>query len=516
MSDTLYVAGDLSGIQDYVLSVSTAGGGQARRLRARSFYVQVIEEIASRIVAKEFGIRWEEAVVLQGGGQFLLRLPASAQMEQRLQEVRERLEPELYRETRAELALTLASGCSLEEVLSRKEREKRRLWASRMTANDHWDASALSQEPLGASPCKICGRQAATHTQWDDEEEIRVCARCYDDTQIGKLLPTASSLELCSSGGDFQVLGRGLRFNPSTPAAGVQPLHAPRLHVPADATFKDIAEKAQGDNLLAVFKADVDSMGAKLGEMQRRDPSLASLRSFSRDLDNFFSRQVQGKLHSGAWQWVYTIYSGGDDLLLVGPWNVMLDFAEEVHRDFMAGPGNRYGLTLSAGIALTNYRVPIRHGVEQADLLLDCAKGRAQPPETRGNTPNSRAGGAPEPPKDRCAALGWVWKWERHSAILNQAKQIKQWIDDGVCPRTMIHRLLSLANRQDPLRSAHWAYEVGRNFPKASAPSPKSREFRAWGETVLAEILENTGATRELAVELRYALIASRLRRENS
>jgi CRISPR-associated protein Csm1 len=509
VNDTLYVAGHLSGIQDYVLSVSAAGGGQARRLRARSFYVQVIEEIAARAVAEKFGEPWQAAVVSRGGGQFLLRLRASERAEGTLLEVREWLEAQLYRETHAELALTLAWGPSPEEARSRKETEKRRLWASKMTRHQRWNASALSLQPLG-SPCQVCGRQAATHTLPDDEEKIPVCIRCHDDTEIGRLIAKSGRVELCSSGGDFQVLGHRLRFNPSTPALDPQPLHASVLHVPEGKTFKDIAGEAEGDNLLAVLKADVDDMGAKLSKL---GDDLAALKTFSRALDDFFSRTVQDKLRQPEWSSIYTIYSGGDDLLLVGPWNLVLDFAGDLYRDFVAGPGKQHQLTLSAGVALTNYRVPIRHAVEQADSLLEWAKGRARPEFMIKNRDRPQDANEPqESPKDRCAALEWVWKWERHFEILAQAKQIKRWIGPGVCPRAMAHRLLSLAVRQDPLRTAHWAYEVGRNFPKADAPSAEARQFRAWGQKVLAEMLENPAATRELAVMLRYALIATRPR----
>jgi CRISPR-associated protein Csm1 len=512
VKDTLYVAGDISGIQDYVLSVSTLGGGQARRLRARSFFVQVVEELAARAVHEELGAAGEEEVVFRGGGQFLVRLQVAVGAEEKLCRLRASLEAKLHRDTQGALGFTLAWGRSVGEALERKEREKRRPWASTTTREGSWQAGSFPLDPLVPRPCDVCGRRPTTQTLRDEGEEIGVCVRCYDDTEIGRRLPSADRLELCSSGGDFHVLARGLRFNTSTLASNCQVLHAPKLHVPADMTFKDIADRAQGDNLLGVLKADVDSMGAKLAEMRG---DLGALKEFSRALDDFFSRQLQQKLETEPWSWIYTIYSGGDDLLLVGPWDLVLDFAEEVHRDFRWGPATQYGLTFSAGIALTNYRVPIRHAVERADELLELAKGRRPPESTVTNIKPCHLAAEPqENPKNHCAALGWAWKWERHTAILAEAKRLKAWIDQGICPRSMVHRLLSLADRQDPLRTAQWAYEVGRNFPKSNATSPEARALRAWGERVLAEILEDPGAARELAVQLRYALIASRPRRE--
>ncbi|HEX5482333.1 MAG TPA: hypothetical protein VFZ08_06875 [Terriglobia bacterium] len=501
MSEELFVVGDFSGIQDYVLSVSSLGGGQARRLRARSFFIQAAEEIAAHAVLDGFEVSWDDGVIFHGGGRFLLRLPAAAEAEEKLSQLRKDLESSLHRETQAGLCLTLAWGRSLDEALRRKEHEKRRPWALTVAGDDGWHVANLALDSLTPRPCAICSRKAADKTLLEDEAEIQVCSRCHDDTKIGQVLPQPGRFEIADDGG-FSVLGRGLRFHAGASPPSPHALQTPNLYVPAGMTFKEIADNACGDNRLVVLKADVDSMGAKLGE-RRHNPE--ELKKFSRDLDDFFSRQVQEKLRGDPWQPIYTIYSGGDDLLVVGPWNLALDFAGEVCREFAAGPGNRYGLTFSAGIALTDYHVPIRHAVEQADELLECAKGRAK-------------AGCPLlaiPPKNACAALGSVWKWDRHETILDEAKRLKSWIEEGVCPRSMAHRLLSLAEGADPLRTAHWAYEVGRNFPRSNAATDQGRAFRAWGEKVLAEILENPAATRELAVELRYALIATRPRRES-
>ena len=46
MSDARYLAGDLSGIQRFVLRVKSAGKAQAKRLRARSFLLELVERAA--------------------------------------------------------------------------------------------------------------------------------------------------------------------------------------------------------------------------------------------------------------------------------------------------------------------------------------------------------------------------------------------------------------------------------------------------------------------------------------
>ena len=157
------------------------------------------------------------------------------------------------------------------------------------------------------------------------------------------------------------------RYIPSSP--GGEPL-----------TFEEIAAKSTGDRLLAILKADVDDMGVKVGQIAGQDSPegrhYEQLQSFSRSLHSFFVDRVQDMLKD-SWPLIYTIYAGGDDLLLVGPWNVMLDFAGALDREFESGPGREYGpLTLSAGVALTPYHVPVRHSVGRGEELLEQAKGR--------------------------------------------------------------------------------------------------------------------------------------------
>ena len=68
----MIVLGDISGIQSYVFDVAEEGGGQARRLRARSFFVQLLAEAAALRVRRALGWR-PEAVLLCGAGKFTLR-----------------------------------------------------------------------------------------------------------------------------------------------------------------------------------------------------------------------------------------------------------------------------------------------------------------------------------------------------------------------------------------------------------------------------------------------------------
>jgi hypothetical protein len=369
-----------------------------------------------------------------------------------------------------------------------------------MLGPDGWRVDLMSMGDLG-HPCEVCHRQRATIARDDDGEIVHVCPRCDGDTEIGKMLPQIDNVGIVSSPAQFSVLGCGLEFSArgAVPGGGPVVPRSLRRHVPVDhsgklLTFEQIADAAKGDNLLGVLKADADNVGVKVGEIARQDPNLEALRRFSFDLDYFFGEEVQSELNKSAWQTIYSVYSGGDDLLLVGPWNVILDFAGTVQQAFAEGPGKKYGFTLSAAVSLAPYRLPIRHGVERADHLLEVQAKRD--------------------PKNQCAAMGGVWNWQDHGRVLEHCKQIVGWIESGTCGRALIHRLLLIAESRDRKKAALWAYQVGRNFPSRNAARREEREFRQWGEGALAGLHQPNGSDMsQVAVGLRYALVATRPRR---
>jgi len=251
-------------------------------------------------------------------------------------------------------------------------------------------------------------------------------------------------------------------------------------------TFEELAAMAAGAPRLAALKADVDDMGLHVSATAASDPTLRRLRRFSRELHAFFSDGLQDLARS--YGQIYTLFAGGDDLMLVGPWDVLLHFAGTLQKQFGAGPGRRYpGLTLSAGIALAPYRVPVRHVVERAEQLLKQAKSR--------------------PGKDRCAALGAAWRWAEHQDVLRNGDLLVRAIRRSGASRAVFQRLLTLleAEADLELRAACWDYQVGRAGFRG--------DLRAWADGVLPHLSDNgrgEGGTGEAAAILRYALLATR------
>ena len=524
----MIVMGDISGIQNYVFDVAETGGGQARRLRARSFFVQLLAETVTLRVCR--ALAWgPDSVLLSGAGKFTLRNSVNGPAESLLQREQQAINEWLLRETRGELRLTLAwvqdLGADLATYRAAQQELQRRKyqpWAS--AAGTGWIDSKLILDPLD-TPCSLCQHAPGVEDETDpDGVRRRVCRSCSWGRQLGQSLPRARWLVIRDSpqSADLAMLGLGVEvvddnaavIGPETLA--VENLRAPETrppwcpadrfvqrrlmaHVPTDdhgapVWFTELAKQSQGDELLAVLKADADSLGVCF-ERLLTTGGLEAVRDLSDRLDAFFAGRLRRDLtgSDSPWGSIYTIFAGGDDLIMVGPWNVMVDFSGVMQRWF-AEELLDHRLTLSAGLELMKPKRPIKPAVERAELLLEKAK---------------------EGDKDQLAAFGQVWPWRDHDAIIAAARQLVEWANAGEIQRGWLHTLLELAlarhgGTPDPLATSRLAYHVDRNWKKGTPA-------RRWADRLINDFDDREQVhVGYLPAMARYALTATRTRGEEN
>ena len=489
MSEYMYLRCDFSGIQRYVLGIKRAGPAQAKRLRARSFLLELFEYAALETVKDRLGIG-DNDVLVHGGGGFLVRLLANTDAAV-IEDINAELQRRLWSEAGGEVQISMGWGDLEDDARASLERRKRRPGTAILQSDGSWDMEQLSLAELG-DRCDICEQAPGVERRQDeDDPTVMYCEGCLNARELGERLtrwewmrPTRGHSQVRALGVGFEEVSGNVhdssafRMGRWIPRSGREPL-----------TFEEVAAKARGEKRLAVLKADVDDMGVKVGQVASNGPSehpsYKGLQAFSRSLHTFFLDRIQDMLRK-SWPLMYTIYAGGDDLLLVGPWNITLDFAGALVNEFAAGPGSEYGLTLSAGVVLTPYRVPIRHAVERADALEIEAKR--------------------QPGKNSCAALDSVWKWDQHEKVIGDGKRLARWVEAEGDPlrRSFLHRLLTLVESSYPLRAAHWVYQVERNAPR------NNPDFRRWAADTLRYLEDDTQRASEAAASIRYALLSTR------
>lgn len=254
--------------------------------------------------------------------------------------------------------------------------------------------------------------------------------------------------------GALASLGRWER-PPSLLARFLRPV-TPRVEPGgAIADFEALAKAAVGDALLGVLKMDVDNLGQVFsrGLGQRGSPSRWSTLSFLMRL--FFEgrvaelateveqgqgperplRALVGDLTgaAGAARHLYVIYSGGDDLLVVGSWDLVVELALLIREEFRRFSGNPR-LTASAGVHLADYGLPLYQLVRDAHEALEQAKARR---DHKG-----------EVVKDGVTFLGETLGWEELRQVKRQAQRLLRLLDRGGAPRSLMHRLMALYGQE--------------------------------------------------------------------
>jgi CRISPR-associated protein Csm1 len=138
----------------------------------------------------------------------------------------------------------------------------------------------------------------------------------------------------------------------------------------------------KGEIALITLKGDIDNLGTHF-QQGIEQPTFAKMASLSRQFNAFFALWLPwyceyGKDSQGVARFrnTYTVFAGGDDFFLIGPWDSTLKLAgvlREKFAEYVANPS----ITFSAGLVMTHPKTPIRHLARAAEDALDAAKGHS-------------------------------------------------------------------------------------------------------------------------------------------
>lgn len=136
--------------------------------------------------------------------------------------------------------------------------------------------------------------------------------------------------------------------------------------------------KFKGIEALGVLKADIDNLGLIFSYGIREDrQTISRLATLSRQLNNFFSVYLPYTLSKEqSFRNVYTVFAGGDDLFLIGPWNRIIELASKLNKSFRDYVCQNPDITLSAGISINKPGEPIRTLAEQSEYALYRSKSK--------------------------------------------------------------------------------------------------------------------------------------------
>lgn len=153
-------------------------------------------------------------------------------------------------------------------------------------------------------------------------------------------------------------------------------------------TFEDMCERICEDAFerMGILRMDVDNLGHIFQQGISPDRStLSRMSALSRSFDYFFSGYLNTIWRETDPNRSFIVYSGGDDLFVVGSWDVTIKIAERIHDDFRLFTCQNPAFSISGGIAIVGAKFPIIKGSEMGSDEENNAKSHV----CNGKTKNS-------------------------------------------------------------------------------------------------------------------------------
>lgn len=409
---------DISGIQDFIYTVSSEGA--LKSLRARSFYLEILMEHLIDELLQRVGL--SRANLLYSGGGHAYILLSNTQrhndiVNQYITEVNQWFMD--YYGT----ALFIAAGtavCSAndlgysyeggvnqqyKEVFHKMSADISRRKLARYSAADIMKLNQQGDQD-DTRECKICHRA-------DMLNENEICEMCQNIKEISSGILNDSFFSIVEKQpeqpnlilpfGRYMVSENREKLTKRIKeddyyirSYGKNKFYtgdriSTKLWVGDYAngnTFEDLAERATGIKRIAVLRADVDNLGKTFvsGFESKRNGdryvSLSRTTTFSRKMSIFFKNHINQLLENGQFYLERTIskgkrnaiivYAGGDDVFVIGSWDDIIGFAVDLYhafREFTQGM-----LTLSAGIGIFPSKYPVIAFADQTGQLESASK----------------------------------------------------------------------------------------------------------------------------------------------
>ena len=184
-----------------------------------------------------------------------------------------------------------------------------------------------------------------------------------------------------------------------------------------------------GVSALMTLKGDIDNLGT-IFERGLEAPSLSRMAALSRQMNAFFTIHLPWLCRT-EFRNTYTVFAGGDDFFLIGPWTDQMHLASRMRCDFHRYVAGNVQIGFSAGLGMTKPGLPIRRIGAMGEEALDASKGHRL--ENTG-------------PKNAVTCFGRTVDWETFSGLLHARERIAELAGQSALSRGYFYGLLELVD----------------------------------------------------------------------
>lgn len=494
---------DVSGIQDFIYTIATQK--VLKGLRTRSFYLEIVIEHCIDTLFERTGLT-RANLIYSGGGHAYVILPNTDGIKEILVEYEKQINDWFMEYYRTDLYIASGySECSANNFCNEPSGSYKEMFAEvskkisdkkmKRYSSDVIKALNSIEQKDGSRECKVCHRV----DRLTKEDKCEICTgieniskdilnrelfAVVEDKISESCLPLPFGYNLVAlrkeeadklekNGQIKRIYAKNnLDIDDSYIKIWVGDYHN-------GDDFSTLANSASGIKRLAVMRADVDNLGQAFVSGFENSKSknldqyvtLSRTATFSRKLSMFFKLHINEILANGEFTMssskeaskrnALIVYSGGDDLFVIGSWDDIVEFSVDLSRKFKKFSQNT--LTVSAGIDLYPEKYPVAVMAKKTGELEEVSKGMDG--------------------KNAVTIVGeensYKWK-DLDEKVLGEKYNIIENFFKNQAERgnSFIYRILELFNnREEKINIARLAYILARLEPEK--PNKEDKESKA-------------------------------------
>ncbi|NSL53038.1 type III-A CRISPR-associated protein Cas10/Csm1 [Calidifontibacillus erzurumensis] len=518
--------GDVSGIQSYLFDIAHIGAGKiAKRLRSRSFTLGLLADVVSHKLLLDARLPISN-LILSAGGIFYVILPSSYETRDWKKETNkflyERFQGSIVLHSSEKEIHLLEMTKRFPELLTSCyegiQRSKGKPFFDLLQNDGAWNDQMFIHDSKQNRDdlCNGCRKFPKVNEEF--------CEYCLLDEDVGKKLTRTNYLLFKKGHGTIQFENgiavelletlpisvdessyliqvwnqadakkAPIQFHrkwvanyiPVAPKGGIQFADnledVQNLHEGEPLTFVHMAQVGKGKDLLGYFKADVDNLGMLftigfIKERQKESHSFSHILTLSKMFERFFAGGINQWLRN-EFKNTYTVFSGGDDLFLIGPWEEILKAAQEIRSRFQIFVGSNPEVTLSAGINILKPKTALPHAAQFVENELENAKE---------NVNVIRAEEKGQFGRDQVSVQGFVMDWTHFKVVTDTSKLLAKWWQCNKLSSSFIYQLSTFSDMYKKYKETGQNeylkfipllnYTIQRNLIEGNILNDKNRE----------------------------------------
>lgn len=430
----LLIGADFSGIQPYIYQIVSKYAG--KNLKGRSFYLRLLSDAVVRYLLKELHL-FQANVVYNSGGGFYLLAPNTTSTKKQLQKAIRLIEQHLFEAHATALYVAIDSvPLSKDALMHRNGNDLGKVWGELFVKRDRKKMAKFAEqieanyqaffEPIlqggEARRDTITGEEFTCQETVVKKESLLLKPVTAQQIELGQKLREADIIVVkegdplsfwedktpiapANLGFTYYFLNEADlkekkdRLDKETDRVTILTLNGKEgncdfLHAMKDIHniyglefyggneidfrhLKTFEEMCANENLsrLGVLRMDVDNLGNIFQQgIPAHQATLSRFAALSRSFDFFFSGYLNTIWRETAPDRSFIVYSGGDDVFIVGSWDATIQLAQRIRNDFRKYTCGNPSFSLSGGIAIVQPKFPIMKGAEESEQEEQRAK----------------------------------------------------------------------------------------------------------------------------------------------